>query len=171
MSKLRVGATVVALVLGARAARAAPPAFADTDFGPAVGALQLSVTVNAAGSLATFHVKNVGPAEVTFVEAYSCSGYSPWSITTSAPGVAGERNYGFEPEVRGLTTALKTTCTVNVPTKHRTVAPGATVAIEVPFATAGEITKTKDTVVQANAVVDLAGQNQPLVLHSKAITR
>jgi hypothetical protein len=171
MSKRGVCATVVALVLGSRGASAEPRAFVDTDFGSSVGGLQLSVTVNADGSLATFYVKNVGPTEVTFVEAYSCSGHSPWSITTSATGVAGQHDYGFEPKVRGLTTEIKTVCTRNVATKHRTVAKGATVAIDVPFATAGEITKTKDTVVQANAVLDLDGRDQPLVLHSKALTR
>jgi len=162
-------AMFLALVVVTRLAYASPPLF-DADFGPAEAGLQLAVTVDAGGTTATFKVKNGGTKSVTFVEKYSCSGLSPWSISAGASDKALDRNYGYEPAVKGLTTQLKTTCTRNGPIKQSTVAQGATVAITVPFATAGEITKSTDKVFEGNAVVSIDGR-QDLVLHSAPALR
>lgn len=94
-----------------------------------------------------------------------------WSIASGASAAALDHYFGFDANAHGLTTHVTTVCTRNGPMKLRTVDAGATVAIEVPFATAGEIAKTKDRVFRGEAELDLRGSQRPLVLHSATQTR
>lgn len=167
----RVLSALTILVVASAPAAAAPPAFLDTGFGPASGGLELAVAVDGKGEVATFRVKNVGSAPVTFVEQYSCSGTSMWSIASGASEAALDHYFSFDANAHGLTTHVTTVCTRNGPTKLRTVGKGATVTIAVPFANAGEILESKDTVFRAEAELDLKGSHRPLVLHGAAQTR
>ena len=97
-------------MVAAAPAAAAPPAFLDTGFGPASGGLELAVTVDGKGEVATFRVKNVGSAPVTFVEQYSCSGASMWSIASGASEAALDHYFSFDANARGLTTHVTTEC-------------------------------------------------------------
>jgi hypothetical protein len=160
---------ILALVFSARIAHADSPFF-EAGFGPASSNLQLAVTVDAGGKVATFKVKNTGDKPVTFFEAYSCSG-PEFSISTGASDKALDHHYTYEPEVHGLTTQAKTACTRNVPIKPRTVAKGATVEVPVPFATASEITKTTDKAFMGNASLEITGRTDLVVLHSAVVTR
>jgi hypothetical protein len=162
----------IALVVVTSAAHAtsADP-FLDIGFGKAERGLQLAVTVPADGAAATFRVKNTGSQPVTFVESFSCSGPSPWSISAGASSTKLEHHWNYEPTVKGLTTKLETACTRNVPIKRRTVAAGDTISIVVSFATAGEIMKSTDKAFQANALLDLDGRNEVVVIQSAVQTR
>jgi hypothetical protein len=158
--------TVVWIVFGGANAVAGAPPFLDTGFGPAAENLQLAVQVDATGTDATFVVKNTGTKPLTIVEAFSCSGTSPWSISAGATEKALDHHWNFEPRVGGLTTKHETGCTRNVPTKQRTLAAGSSNTFVIPFAKAGEITKSSDRAFRATAVLDVEGRPGELVLLS-----
>jgi hypothetical protein len=165
-----IGVVTLTIMVGGANAHSSPR-FLDTGFGSVESGLQLSIKVDAGATRASFVVKNVGTKPVTFVEFYSCSGLSPWSLSTGGGVGALDHHFGFEPKVKGLTTKLETVCTVNTPTKRRTIAKGGIVEIEVPFAVAGELAKTTDKMFQANAALDIEGHDSLVVLHSAVQTR
>jgi hypothetical protein len=160
-----------AILLAGSGSASTPAPFLDTGFGPETGGLQLGLTVDATGKTATFQVKNTGPKPVTFVEAYSCSGQSPWGISMGATDARFDHYYNFEPTAHGLSTKAVTVCTRNVPTRRRTVAAGTTAEIVIPFASAGEIVKSSDRAFRATAALDLDGRTGPLVLTGATQTR
>jgi hypothetical protein len=168
--------TVLALVLNAALAAAAPPrVFLDTDFGPPEAGLRLAVTIDSAvppGSPAVFRtsamfrIKNTGKRPVRFATEYSCSGLSPFSISMGMTEDALDLAYAYEPRVKGLARKLATSCTVNVPTKFVTIGAGKVVAIPVPFANNDEIFTSKETTFRASAVLHLEGRATTIVLRS-----
>jgi hypothetical protein len=168
-----VRAVAIAVILLTTAAHATlSDPFLDTGFGKAVAGLQLAVTVPADGKEATFRVKNTGTRTVTFATFASCSGWA-FSIAGGASPTQLDHqwgHWGYDPKEKGLAKPGHA-CTVNAPDKYRTVGPGDTIAIVVPFATAGEITKSTDRVFQGNALLLFKDRTPEAQLHSAVQTR
>jgi hypothetical protein len=163
----RVRRVSIVLVLLASSAAASVDPFLDTGFGKAEAGLQLALIVPAGGTEATFRVKNTGTRTVTFPTFYTCSGW-PFSIAMGASSTQLDHHFdlwGHDPKYKALAKPGEG-CTRNVPDKLRTVAPGDTIAIVVPFATPGELTKSTEKAFQASAVLHLEGRAGAVELHS-----
>lgn len=140
-----------------------------SSFGPSQSGLQLAVTIHS-GS-ATFRLRNTSAAPITFVERYSCSGLSHFSISVGATKRQLNRHYHYEPRVKGMTTNVRTVCTRNGAVKMRTVGPGKTTSIRIPFARGVTILQRGNNVLRANALLMLRGHHTFTQLHSALIVR
>ncbi len=146
-------------------------ALISSGFGPTTSGLQLSVTVDARGASATFSIRNTTSRAITYAERYSCSGTSHFSISTGPTRAKLDIHFHFEPKARGLTTKLTTRCTVNVPIDMRTIQPGKTASLRIPFATAGALHVPRNKLLRANALLVLEGRTSFSHLHSALARR
>jgi len=145
-------------------------ALLSSGFGPTTSGLQLAVKIDSKASAAEFHVLNTSKSARTFVERYSCSGLSHFSISLGKSRAKLDTHYHWEGKVRGLTTKITTRCTVNVPVKFRTVKPGKTAVITIPFAKPGSLLSGNHRVLRADALLMLRGNISFTHLRSRFVT-
>lgn len=158
------GVFVMIVALAGTAAAGPRPPLVETGFGPAEAGLQLALSIDGDAHAATFRVKNTGRAAVKLVESYTCSGNSPWSVSSGAHAEALDHQHA-------LVGTPGTPCTRNVPKTWRTVVPGATVAITIAFADPAEVASTADRLFQGEAVIQLERQATLHTLHTPVHAR
>jgi len=120
---------------------------------------------------ATFKLRNTSAAPITFVERYSCSHLSHFSISAGPSKSRLKRHFHYQPRVKGMTTNVRTVCTRNGAVKVRTVGPGKTTSITIPFARGVTILQRANKVLRANALLMVRGHNTFTQLHSALIVR